>query len=97
MHQRIGYNICVIRIRATNGPQLRSLIEQLIHHETRGEKKFVKTYSFLGNFSYIAGNADALWMFLQELLCSIGIHIVHEERVFSWYLRSEVLCHRIAY
>ncbi|RII16830.1 hypothetical protein CUC08_Gglean003276 [Alternaria sp. MG1] len=34
-HQRIGYNICVIRIRVED-PQLRSLIEQLIHHKAVG-------------------------------------------------------------
>jgi len=76
-----------------NGPQLRSWIEQLIHHKTKGEQREKYTYSVLCDLSYITGDSDTLWVFLAEPFGGSGIDVVHEQSVFSRNFCSQVLSH----
>jgi hypothetical protein len=55
------------------------------------------TYRFLSDFSNVVGNPDTLWVFLEELLGSSGVHIMYKECVFRWDFCPEVSCHGVTW
>lgn len=58
--------------------------------------EIVGTYGFFGDFSNILSDSHTLWVFFEELLGGGGVHIMYEQCVLCWYLRSEISCHGIA-
>jgi hypothetical protein len=58
--------------------------------------EIVGTYRFLGDFPNILSYSYTLWVFFKELLGGGGVHIMYEECVLCWYLRSEISGHGVA-